>query len=74
MQFDQLESLRRQHPAWRLLRADNAPLILSFLGTVFVDENVRSISAAELEAWLDDALYVLNERLGERAFPKSPTA
>jgi Protein of unknown function (DUF3375) len=74
MQFDQLESLRRQHPAWRLLRADNAPLILSFLGTVFVDENVRSISAAELEARLDDALYVLNERLGERAFPKSPTA
>ncbi|WP_433562095.1 DUF3375 domain-containing protein [Nocardia sp. CA-151230] len=73
MRFEQLDALRRQ-PAWRLLRADHAPLVLSFLGQVFVDENVRAISAAELESRLDDELYALNERLGEGTFPKSPAA
>ncbi|MEV0294897.1 DUF3375 domain-containing protein [Nocardia sp. NPDC050710] len=74
MQFEQLDSLRKQHPAWRLLRADNAPLVLSFLGKVFVDDNVRAISAAELISRLDDELYALNERFGEGTFPKSPAA
>ncbi|MEV4732022.1 DUF3375 domain-containing protein [Saccharopolyspora sp. NPDC049426] len=71
MDFEQLESLRRNDPAWRLLRADNAALMLSFMGRVFVEDNVRSISAAELIGRLDDELYALNERLGEQAFPKS---
>jgi len=74
MQFDEVESLRRHHPAWRLLRADNAPLILSFLGRVFVDENIRTISATELITRLSDELYQLNERLGAEAFPKSAKA
>lgn len=72
--FDQVAALRRHHAAWKLLRADNAPLVLSFLGQVFVEENVRSISAAELAARLDDHLYALNERMGEGSFPKSPAA
>jgi hypothetical protein len=71
MEFDELESLRRHHPAWRLLRADNAPLILGFLGQVFVEENIRSISVSELTSRLDDMLYHLNERLGEGTFPRS---
>ena len=32
MDFDDLTQLRNKHPAWRLLRADSAPLVLSFLG------------------------------------------
>ncbi|WP_282780085.1 DUF3375 domain-containing protein [Nocardia sp. CC201C] len=72
MHYEQLDALRRQHPAWRLLRADNAPLVLSLLGKVFVEENIRAISASELESRLDDELYALNQRLGEGAFPKSP--
>jgi hypothetical protein len=32
VEFDQLDALRRHHPAWRLLRADNASLLLYFLG------------------------------------------
>ncbi|GGL02623.1 DUF3375 domain-containing protein [Planomonospora parontospora] len=72
--FDEIGALRRHHAAWKLLRADNAPLVLSFLGQVFVGENVRSITAAELSARLDDQLYALNERLGEGAFPKSAAA
>ena len=74
MQFDELDLLRRQHPAWRLLRADNAPLVLSFLGAVFVDDNVRGTTAAELVSKLDDELYTLNEQLGEGTFPKAAGA
>ncbi|MEX3100461.1 MULTISPECIES: DUF3375 family protein [unclassified Streptomyces] len=36
--FDDVTGLVN-HPAWQLLRADSAPLILTFCGTVFVDEN-----------------------------------
>lgn len=71
MDFDELDLLRRGDPAWKLLRADNAPLVLGFLAKVFVDDNARSISAAELIGRLDDELYALNERLGEGTFPKS---
>ncbi|RJQ84205.1 DUF3375 domain-containing protein [Amycolatopsis panacis] len=74
MDFDELDFLRRNDPAWRLLRADNAPLVLGFLGKVFVDDNVRSISATELISRLDDELYALNERLGAGSFPKSAKA
>jgi hypothetical protein len=52
--FDEVAWLRDNSPAWRLLRADHAPLVLSFLHQVFVTENVRSIQAAELASRLDD--------------------
>ena len=45
MDFEEIAWLRSNSPAWRLLRADNAPLVLSFLHRVFVEENVRSIPA-----------------------------
>ena len=35
--MDEIAWLRDNSPAWRLLRADNAPLVLSFLHRVFVD-------------------------------------
>ncbi len=69
---DEIAWLRDNSPAWRLLRADNAPLVLSFLHRVFVESNVRSISAAELASRLDDELYALNQAAGERATPKYP--
>ncbi|MBP2320576.1 flagellar motility protein MotE (MotC chaperone) [Kibdelosporangium banguiense] len=72
--FDELDLLRRNNPAWKLLRAANGPLVLAFLGKVFVDDNFRSISATELISRLDDELYALNERLGEGAFPKPAKA
>ncbi|MGP4014644.1 DUF3375 domain-containing protein [Saccharopolyspora sp. 5N708] len=74
MDFDELDLLRRSDPAWKLLRADNAPLVLGFLRKVFVEDNARSISAAELISRLDDELYALNERLGDRTFPKPAKA
>ncbi|MGA4540881.1 DUF3375 domain-containing protein [Uniformispora flossi] len=74
MDYDELTALRRHDPAWRLLRAGHAPLVLAFLGRVFVDESARSVAAAELTARFEDMLYVLREQLGEDAFPKKPTA
>lgn len=79
--LDEIEWLRDNSPAWRLLRADNAPLVLSFLHRVFVADNVRSISATELARRLDDELYALNQREagqrgGERGrrYPKAAKA
>ena len=77
MSFDDVAWLRDNSPAWRLLRADHAPLVLSFLHRVFVTENARSIPAAELAARLDDELYALNERAGPdgpKRFPKPARA
>ena len=74
LSFDEVSWLRGNSPAWRLLCADNAPLVLSFLHQVFVSENMRSISATELASKLDDELYTLNERLGDRTFPKTAKA
>jgi hypothetical protein len=62
---DEVTWLRDNSPAWRLLRADNAPLVLSFLHQVFVADNVRSIAAAELASRLDDQLYAINQLAGE---------
>ena len=71
--FDEIAWLRANSPAWRLLRADSAPLVLSFLHRVFVEENIRSISASELFSQLDDELYALNERT-PRSFPNPAKA
>src|SRR5580700_4271880 len=71
--FDEIAWLRANSPAWRLLRADNAPLVLSFLNQVFVEENVRSMPATELAGRLDDELYALNQGT-PKGFPKPAKA
>ena len=53
------------------LRADNAPLILSFLERAFVEDNARELPAATLIEWLEDDLYALNLQLGEGSYPKT---
>jgi flagellar motility protein MotE (MotC chaperone) len=71
MEFQTLDTLRKKHPAWRLLVADSAPFVASFLHRSFVEPNVRTISRHELVAKLDDYLFHLRERLGDGAFPRS---
>lgn len=72
--YDAIDSLRDRHPAWRLLRAGNATLILSFLGEFFVEGNRGACSASEVAAALDDHLHALNAEIagehGEQRFPK----
>lgn len=74
MEFEEIDALRRHHPAWGLLRATNAPLVLSFLARVFVGENARSVPATELESRLEDTLAAVHEQLGEDRFPKPAKA
>ena len=60
MEHADVERLRERHPAWRLLRAGNAALVLAFLGRFFVQDNQGATSAAVLAAALDDELYAVN--------------
>lgn len=71
LDYATLEMLKQSHPAWRLLRADQAPLVVSFLHRVFIVPNVRIMAQADLAEALEDELFSLRERLGEHAFPKS---
>ncbi|MGZ8319552.1 MAG: DUF3375 domain-containing protein [Telluria sp.] len=70
MEYEQLLLQRRNHPAWRLLAADNAPMIASFLHRSFIVSNVRTVSRQQLSSLLDDHLYHLHESAGEIIFPK----
>jgi len=41
LDYATLDLLRQNHPAWRLLRSDHAPLVASFLERAFIAPNVR---------------------------------
>ena len=71
LDYDTLLILQKEHPSLRLLRSDHAPLVVSFLHRVFTQPNVRLIGEADLCEALEDDLFVLRERLGEDAFPRS---
>jgi hypothetical protein len=70
MDFQTLDALRKRHPAWRLLVADSAPFVASFLHRSFVEPNLRTISGQELVAKLDDYLFHLREQLGDGVYPR----
>ncbi len=71
MDYATLELLRLEHPAWRLLRSDNAALVVNFLHRVFIAGNAREIAQPDLAEALEDELFDLRERLGPGAFPKA---
>jgi flagellar motility protein MotE (MotC chaperone) len=72
-QHDELASRRRDNAAWRLLVADNAPLILGFLDRVFLTPNVRQLPGPELVDALDDHLWALRAADAE-VYPKDAEA
>ncbi|MDQ6951451.1 MAG: DUF3375 domain-containing protein [Mariprofundales bacterium] len=71
MSFDALDALRHNHPAWRLLRADNAALVASFLHRVFIAPNLRELCQSDLTEALEDELFALRARLGDDRYPRS---
>lgn len=71
LDFDTLQALRRQHPAWRRLQADSTALVASFLHRVFVLPNRRVISQSDLGEALEDTLFNLREQRGDRLYPKT---
>ena len=74
MDFETLDRMRHGHPAWRLLRADHAPLIASFLHRTYIKPNVRSLPESELALKLEDHLFHLRRDLGEDSFPRDAGA
>jgi len=62
LDYQTLESLRQNHPAWRLLASPHAPLIASFLQRVFIENNVRVIPQADLVEALEDTLFQLRDQ------------
>lgn len=74
MRYEEIDHLRERHPAWALLRANHAPLILAFLSRVFVEPNAGDLPASEVVGELDDELFALRQRLGEDHYPRPAQA
>jgi len=72
MDFGTIELLRERHPAWRLLRAANASLVLSFLGAHFVDGNHGATAEQVLVDALDEHLEQVNASAADVRFPRHP--
>lgn len=73
LDYPTLDTLRRNHPAWRLLDSPHAPLVASFLHQAYVVPNVRVMAQADLVEKLEDVLFDLRQSLGEGVFPRSAT-
>ena len=71
LDYTTLDTLRRSHPAWRLLDSPHAPLVASFLHQAFVAPNVRVMAQADLVEKLEDGLFGLRQSLGESVFPRT---
>lgn len=71
MDYFSINSLRETHAGWSLLRAQNAPLALTFFMTAFTDPNQRNLGRQDLIDVLDDVLFSLRDSLGEDRFPRS---
>ena len=65
LSFDTLMSMRKYNTAWRVLRADSAPFIISFFYKTFITKNRRAIKYSDLLSELDDYIYDLNQKFGE---------
>ncbi|UYM05474.1 DUF3375 domain-containing protein [Solicola gregarius] len=73
MEYAEIDALREKHPAWKLLRAGNASLVLAFLGRWYVEDNHGATGVSELANALDDELYARNLDHGDGdRFPKRP--
>ena len=70
LDFASVETLQRTHPAWRLLVAEHAPLIVAFLHRVFVLPNRRGAPRGWLVGQLEDDLFELRRERGPEAYPR----
>jgi len=68
--FDTLKEMRQKNPAWKLMTAENAPLVISFLNEAFILPNRRMLPESVLAERLEDKLFSLRESYGEDSFPK----
>lgn len=71
MEYQDIKYLKENHPAIRLLNADNSPLIISFLHHEFKKKNMFTISKNDLESDLSDFLYYLRDKYDNETYPKT---
>ncbi len=71
MDYFSINSLRENHAGWSLLRAQHAPLAVTFFMTAFTEPNQRNLGRQDLIDVLDDVLFSLRDSLGEDRFPRS---
>lgn len=71
LQYGELTALKKMNPAWRLLSAHHAPLIISFLHQAFVANNRRQIKESEVLALLDTHLETVRRLAGTDEYAKT---
>jgi hypothetical protein len=71
MDYEYIKYLKDHNPVVRLLRLDNAPLIISFLSQCFKEDNNIVLSKTELTTRLSDYLHALRENYGDDIYPDS---
>jgi hypothetical protein len=67
--YEYIRYLKDHNPSVRLLRLENAPLIVSFLYQHFKSDNNIVLSGAELTTRLSDYLHNLRENYGDDIYP-----
>ncbi len=71
LNYFELKNMRKNHPSWRFMTAENSPFIAGFLDSVFRDNNLRSIEESELVMRLEDYRYSLSVGGADQEFPRS---
>jgi len=74
MDHDLLTTLRKRHPAWRLLSTNNAPFIIGFFYHAFMEPNVRALAQATIEEQLEDYMHHLRQTHGDDCYPREAAA
>lgn len=69
MDYEYIRYLKDHNPSVRLLRLENAPLIMSFLYQHFKSDNNIVLSSIELTTRLSDYLHSLRENYGDDIYP-----
>lgn len=72
MTFEETYRLLKSNTTIKLLTADNAPLVISFLDAAFKQRSRTAIGEKELVPLLEDHLYQINQ--GEVLYPKTAKA
>ena len=73
MEFDyqSVKSLRLENSAWKLLCADQAPLIISFLNVAFIKRGITYASETDLVERLRDLIFTIEDQYGDK-FEQDP--
>lgn len=67
-----LNHLKSSNPSVKLLSADSAPLVLSFVHHIFIQGDRDSISQTDIISKLSDFLFTINSSYGENTYPQMP--